>query len=325
MRASLPGMRAGPWLPLILALGCQSPTTTPAPPTPTAPPAPTAPALPVAPPPAPIPSPAIEPERPPPLTPVPADGYAVSVQIYRGPEGADGRAPWTRLALSVVDVTGNEQAAAATERFPAKCSDAEVAEGDLARWTCWWAGSGWNLRLQRDRGGVTLRSQETDEGMKRPAKWREHLRLAVPAGAPLVVQRPLDRDAAADTATVPAPPRADARPITVHVKIPAHARGGAAQPSWGESELRVRDGAAVYAAVLGPRLPPGAALAGTDDPAALRAWKLEHAGVRQDARLIQAGRRVVLQTRPHSDAAPEPWQDAMRVALPFGRAAQLAN
>jgi len=211
---------------------------------------------------------------------------------------------------SVVDVAGTEQNAASTGRIDAPCTDAPIEAGELARWVCWWAGGGWNLRLVIDGEGVALRSQPTDEGMTKPGKWEDLLWLAVPAGPGIVLHRDAEREAAADRATEPAPAAEGAPPVELRVQFTG-IRGS-------EVTLWVQDGKRLHALARSPWL-PGAHT--TVDPGdALAAWRLVDGDAVRDLRLITGGARVALQQR----RGAEPWEDVVRVALPRGRAVKLS-
>ena len=244
---------------------------------------------------------------------VPAGGHALRVQVIRGPEPADGSGAWTRVALRVVDVAGTEQVSAISGRIDAPCNEAELETGDLARWVCWWAGSGWNVRLLRDGEGAALRAQIVGEGLKKPGKWQDLLWVAVPEGPALVLHRDADLEAAQDRSSEPAPAAGGEPPVLLRIKFERDRILGP------QVIVRVDDRGELHALARGPWL-AGARTAVTEPAAdALAAWRV----VEGDARLIPSGARVALQLRRSGAAGPEPWEDVVRVSLPHGRAVKL--
>ena len=293
------------WLALLLVSGCPSPAQ----PVPAAAPAISetpakAVVVPVV---APTPTPAVMPPS------VPAGGHALRVQVIRGPEPADGSGAWTRVALRVVDVAGTEQASAITGRIDAPCNDAALEAGDLARWVCWWAGSGWNLRLLRDGEGAALRAQIVGEGLKKPGKWQDLLWVAVPEGPALVLHRDAELEAADDPPTEPRAGAGGLPAAGLRVKFERDRILGS------QVVVRVEEGDQLHALARGPWLAGARTPVADPGAEALAAWRTGEG----EARLITSAARVALQVRRTGAAGPEPWQDVVRVSLPHGRAVKL--
>ena len=256
------------------------------------------------------PKPVVAPEVPQ-GPPIPADGHAAVVQLFFGPEPTDGSGRWTRFDLVVVDATKNEVAAATTGRLDAPCNEVPLETGDLGRWVCWAGGGGYNVRLVSDADRVVLRTQVTDEGLRKPAPWTDMVVLALAHSAGVVLHRRPDSKVD-EVAATPKAAAAEASPVDVEVQL---AKAGARTTA----TLRVLDGKDTLVAVTSP------GFAGTPGPQeaadleALASWSLG-AGDGGALRAIQSGRRVVLQRRPGGAAG---WEDVVSASLPSGRAAQL--
>ncbi len=268
---------------------------------------------------APVVAPTPEPTPPAPVAvmppAVPAGGHALRVQVIRGPEPADGSGAWTRVALRVVDVAGTEQVSAISGRIDAPCNDAALEAEDLARWVCWWAGSGWNVRLLRDGKGAALRAQIVGEGLKKPGKWQDLLWVAVPEGPALVLHRDADLEAADDHPTEPAPMAGGMPAAALRVKFERDRIVGP------QVVVRVEEGDVLHALARGPWLAGARKPVVQTEADALAAWRTDDG----EARLITSAARVALQVRRMGAAGPEPWADVVRVSLPHGRAVKLVS
>jgi hypothetical protein len=97
------------------------------------------------------------PEVAPEAAPAAAPAAAPTVALQETPEGPAGESPQGTLVIQAGGQTYT------VGPYQGQCTEAEKAEGDVASYRCWWAGSGANLHVKQAANGLEVWKQDVAE------------------------------------------------------------------------------------------------------------------------------------------------------------------